>query len=141
MKFWTWWTISNLGVIAVALAAYFLNLFDILYTTDSTGLSFIIMGITFVTTISLYWQKVRDWHWFVSDSVLSLGMVGTLYGFLIILGQAFVDVDTSSTESMTDVISLLASGMSTALVTSLVGLVTTTSRNRRRVTCASTAAT
>lgn len=123
MKFWTWWTISNLGVIAVALAAYFLNLFDILYTTDSTGLSFIIMGITFVTTVSLYWQKVRDWHWFVSDSVLSLGMVGTLYGFLIILGQAFVDVDTSSTESMTDVISLLASGMSTALVTSLVGLV------------------
>jgi hypothetical protein len=123
MKFWTWWTISNLGVIAVALAAYFLNLFDILYTTDSTGLSFIIMGITLITTISLYWQKVRDWHWFVSDSVLSLGMVGTLYGFLIILGQAFVDVDTSSTESMTAVISLLASGMSTALVTSLVGLV------------------
>ena len=123
MKFWTWWTISNLGVIAVVLAAYFLSLFDILYTTDSTGLSFIIMGITFATTISLYWQKARDWHWFVSDSVLSLGMVGTLYGFLIILGQAFVNVDTSSTESMTDVISLLASGMSTALVTSLVGLV------------------
>ena len=48
----------------------------------------------------------------------------TLVGFLMVLGQAFADIDTSSTESMTAAIGTLATGMSTALVTSLVGLVT-----------------
>lgn len=123
MKFWTWWTISNLGVIAVGLAAYFLNLFGLLLELDSTYLTFVIIGITFVTTCSLYFQKTWDWQWFVSDAVLSLGMVGTLYGFLMVLGQAFTEIDTSSTESMTAAIGMLSSGMSTALITSLVGLV------------------
>jgi biopolymer transport protein ExbB/TolQ len=50
-------------------------------------------------------------------------MVGTLFGFLMVLGQSFSEIDTSSTESMTAAISLLATGMSTALVTSLVGLI------------------
>ena len=120
MKFWTWWTISNLGVIAVGLAAYFLNLFGLLLELDSTYLTFVIIGITFVTTCSLYFQKTWDWQWFVSDAVLSLGMVGTLYGFLMVLGQAFTEIDTSSTESMTAAIGMLSSGMSTALITSLV---------------------
>lgn len=123
MKFWTWWTISNLGVIAVGLAAYFLNLFGLLLELDSTYLTFVTIGITFVTTCSLYFQKTWDWQWFVSDAVLSLGMVGTLYGFLMVLGQAFTEIDTSSTESMTAAIGMLSSGMSTALITSLVGLV------------------
>ena len=62
-------------------------------------------------------------HWFASDAVLSIGMVGTLFGFLMVLGQSFTDIDTSSVESMTDAIGILATGMSTALVTSLVGLI------------------
>ena len=41
----------------------------------------------------------------------------------MVLGQSFSDIDTSSTESMTRAIGTLAQGMSTALVTSLVGLV------------------
>ena len=67
--------------------------------------------------------KQTDLHWFASDAVLSLGMVGTLFGFLVVLGQSFGDIDTSSVASMTTAISKLASGMSTALVTSLVGLI------------------
>jgi len=61
--------------------------------------------------------------WFTSDAVLSVGMVGTLFGFLLVLGSAFTEIDTASTESMTEAIGVLASGMSTALVTSLVGLI------------------
>ena len=62
-------------------------------------------------------------YWFTSDAVLSVGMVGTLFGFLLVLGSAFTEIDTASTESMTEAIGVLASGMSTALVTSLVGLI------------------
>lgn len=123
MKYWTWYTIAKVGVLAVGLAAYFLDLFTILLEKDATFISFIVMGITLLVTISLHWQKTYDWHWFASDAVLSLGMVGTLFGFLMVLGQAFTEIDTSSTVSMTEAIALLASGMSTALVTSLVGLI------------------
>ena len=66
----------------------------------------------------------NDFYWFMSDAVLSLGMIGTLVGFLMVLGQAFLDVDPSNIESMTNAIELLAVGMSTALVTTLVGLST-----------------
>lgn len=62
-------------------------------------------------------------YWFASDAVLSLGMMGTLIGFLIVLGQAFIGIDPSSIESMTAAITILASGMSTALVTTLTGLI------------------
>jgi ABC-type long-subunit fatty acid transport system fused permease/ATPase subunit len=54
---------------------------------------------------------------------MSIGMVGTLLGFLIVLTSAFENVDTSDTQAMQDVIGQLASGMGTALLTSLMGLI------------------
>jgi hypothetical protein len=61
--------------------------------------------------------------WFIADAVMSIGMVGTLLGFLIVLTSAFENVDTSDTQAMQDVIGQLASGMGTALLTSLMGLI------------------
>ena len=123
MRFWTWLTVAQAGLLAVALAQYYYDLFGVLADLDQTYITFAITGIAAFTSLTLYRQKINEWHWFVSDAVLSLGMVGTLFGFLMVLGQSLADIDTASTESMTQAISLLASGMSTALVTSLVGLI------------------
>ena len=124
IKFWTWWTVVNIGLIAVGLGWYIYDLPHLLLQLDGTYITFLISFLAAITTVSLGFQdKPRDWHWFMSDAVLSLGMVGTLFGFLMVLGQSFTEIDTSSTESMTAAISTLASGMSTALVTSLVGLI------------------
>jgi hypothetical protein len=55
---------------------------------------------------------------------MSIGMVGTLIGFLIVLTTTFTDIDTTSAAAMKEVIGTLASGMGIALMTSLMGLIT-----------------
>lgn len=123
MKFWKWWLTLNVGVVALLIGIFKFDLIHLLAEKDSTYLTFGILIVAVVTSSSLFSMKTKDWHWFMSDAVLSIGMVGTLFGFLMVLGQSFADIDTSSTESMTVAIGTLAQGMSTALVTSLVGLV------------------
>jgi uncharacterized membrane protein HdeD (DUF308 family) len=122
-KFWKWWLVFNLGVLALIVGHVKFDLYSLLLAMDSTYLTFGILAIAILTSASLFTMKTKDWQWFSSDAVLSLGMVGTLFGFLLVLGQTFSDIDTSSTESMSAAIGTLAQGMSTALITSLVGLV------------------
>jgi uncharacterized membrane protein YuzA (DUF378 family) len=122
MNKWKWWFIVNVGLIALVVGHFKFDLFQSLLEADSTYLTFVIIGISLVTSASMYFKQT-DVHWFASDAVLSIGMVGTLFGFLLVLGQSFSEIDTSSMESMSNAIGTLASGMSTALVTSLVGLV------------------
>lgn len=119
---WKWWFVVNAGILALAIAQIQFGLSELLLIADSTYLTFVIIGISLLTSATMYFKQT-DLHWFASDAVLSLGMVGTLFGFLMVLGQSFGDIDTSSVASMTTAISTLASGMSTALVTSLVGLI------------------
>ena len=129
MKVWYWWFTFNVGILALAFGQYQFDLLQLLYEADTTMLTFLILAITLAASTALGLNrndlqgKENSMYWFTSDAVLSLGMVGTLFGFLLVLGSAFTEIDTSSTESMTAAIGLLASGMSTALTTSLVGLV------------------
>lgn len=122
MKKWFWWFVVNVGLLSLVLGQYFFGLVGLLLEADVTYLTFLIIGISLVTSFSMYFKQT-DVHWFAADAVLSLGMVGTLFGFLLVLGQSFSEIDTSDMDSMTHAIGTLASGMSTALVTSLVGLI------------------
>jgi biopolymer transport protein ExbB/TolQ len=55
--------------------------------------------------------------------MISLGLIGTVCGFLMMLYTAFANIDVSSTESLQDALGFMAMGMSTALSTTLVGLI------------------
>lgn len=129
MYIWKWWFVFNAGILSLAFGQYQFDLVGLLYEADSTYLTFLILAIAVGTSTALGFvgKKAREsdnnMFWFLSDAVLSIGMVGTLFGFLLVLGSAFTEIDTSSTESMTTAIGVLAAGMSTALTTSLVGLV------------------
>lgn len=129
MTRWYWWFVFNVGILGLAIGQIQYDLFNTLYAADSTLISFLILGIAITASVLIGFVADKadglenNMFWFLSDAVLSLGMVGTLFGFLLVLGSAFMEIDTSSTESMTAAIAILASGMSTALVTSLVGLV------------------
>ena len=129
MRTWKWYFVFNAGILGLIGGQYWFNLGNVLYEADSTMLTFIILGIAIISSsvMGLRAKKMvgqdNNMSWFLSDAVLSLGMVGTLFGFLLVLGSAFTEIDTASTESMTEAIGVLASGMSTALVTSLVGLI------------------
>tara|TARA_B110000196_G_C20595719_1_gene408376 strand:- start:118 stop:540 length:423 start_codon:yes stop_codon:yes gene_type:complete len=60
--------------------------------------------------------------WFVSDMMLKLGLLGTIIGFIFMLGSVanIADFDVSN---MQKVLRHMSDGMGTALYTTLVGLV------------------
>ena len=128
-----WWLIFCITLLGLSVCVYF-NIHKDLYAADVTRLSFFIISIFICTSVWIgsktykvgikedYDQK-SDVGWFVSESCLALGMVGTVTGFLIMLGTAFENVDVSNAATLQQALSDMAIGMSTALWTTLVGLV------------------
>jgi len=60
--------------------------------------------------------------WFWSDIVLAIGMFGTVWGFIMMLGGAFGNVDFSDPLMAQTALPKMVSGMKTALYTTLTGL-------------------
>ena len=128
-----WWLIFCLTILGLCTCVYF-NVHKDLYAADVTRLSFLIISIFICTSVWIgtktykvgiqqdYDQK-SDVGWFISESCLALGMVGTVTGFLIMLGTAFENVDVTNSATLQQALSDMATGMSTALWTTLVGLV------------------
>jgi len=137
MPFWKWWTSIVVIILAISYAQYQLDILNFIYNNDPTRITAIIGIIFLLCTIRIgyvSWQKqflyTQQDHfnkneilWFCSDVVMSIGMVGTLIGFLIVLTTTFTDIDTTSAQAMKEVIGTLASGMGIALMTSLTGLI------------------
>ena len=133
MVFWRWWI--YIGLLAVS-GAYCLydDLHIWLWENDVTKLSFVIL-ISFIV-VSLYcghlsYQKHKQSNkrlnlepvWFFSEACITVGMIGTVAGFLLMLGTAFLDINVEETETLQRAIGQLAVGMSTALTTTLLGLI------------------
>ena len=128
-----WWLIFCLIVLGIGTCFYF-DVHKSLHESDITRLSYLIISIFLCTSIWIgtktykvgilqdYEQK-SDVGWFISESCLALGMVGTVTGFLIMLGTAFANVDVTNAITLQNALSDMAVGMSTALWTTLVGLV------------------
>jgi len=128
-----WWLIFCLVVLGIGTCLYF-DVHTRLYESDITRLSYLILiifGCTSVWIGSLTYRAgiLKDHEqraevgWFISESCLALGMVGTVTGFLIMLGTAFENVDVTNSATLQQALADMATGMSTALWTTLVGLV------------------
>ena len=100
-----------------------------LYTNDLTYITFLITAIAALTTLSLgYKFKASDAvnvnvEWFVSDVVLTLGMLGTVIGFMIMLQGTFSSIEFNDAHSIRLALSSMSQGLFTALNTTLIGLV------------------
>ena len=64
--------------------------------------------------------------WFASDVLLTLGLIGTVAGFILMLAGAFTGIDIANVASVQTALASMAVGMSTALYTTLTGLITST---------------
>jgi len=140
-----WWLFISLTLI-LAFAFYYFGLFAEVWDKDRTKLSFLIMFLFFVTSIhcgretikvsnalegniakneinSIDWRGNQEIGWFISDTVLTIGMIGTVSGFLLMLTGAFAGVDLSDEVAMQNVLEKMSKGMSTALYTTLFGLI------------------
>jgi len=132
-KLLKWWLIFCVALLGFG-TAYHFNLHSLLYHADVTKLSFLIILIFLFTSVwigrktyDLETNSVLDNRvdvgWFIAEMCLAIGMVGTVTGFLYMLGTAFENIDVSNTQTLQDALSNMAIGMSTALYTTLTGLI------------------
>lgn len=127
----TWYLLVILQIFSFATAAYF-ELHINLWQEDQTKISFVILMLWTVTTVFIgIWHtkkfkteiiELSKIGWYLSETSLALGMLGTLVGFLLMLGTAFASIDVSNTATLQSALTNMALGMSTALYTTLVGL-------------------
>ncbi len=75
--------------------------------------------------IKAYGDKLRaqnEFGWFIADILLKLGLLGTVIGFIIMLGSV-ADITSFDANIMQQVLGSMSAGMGVALFTTLAGLV------------------
>ena len=122
-----WWLIFCLSILAGGIAFYF-DIHKELYTADQTKISFLILTIFVLTSIWIgvvtkMQDRTVEIGWFIAEACLALGMIGTVTGFLLMLNGAFIEIDLSNPTTIQNSLIKMALGMSTALYTTLTGLV------------------
>ena len=125
--FLKWWLIFILMILSGAVTWYF-SFINFLYANDFTKLSFVIIAILFFTTLIIGYKYYKNNHdfeieWFTSEVVISLGMIGTVVGFIFMLYAAFSELTVDDSAKLQQSMMLMAKGMGTALLTTLVGLI------------------
>lgn len=100
---------------------YFLDLLKMLQGSASVREE---IGAVRTNLPELYAGMLKGPHeigWFLSDVMIKLGLLGTIIGFILMLGSV---ADTSSLDAntMQKVLKQMSSGMGTALFTTLAGL-------------------
>ena len=131
--FLKWWLIIVLTIIGVVTSVYF-NFDKFLYENDITKLSIVILIFFTITSIIIgykifkqYIKKQKEYtyntEWFVSEITVSLGMIGTVVGFIFMLYSVFGNINLDDTSLIKSSLSTMAQGMGTAL-NKLIGLTT-----------------
>jgi ABC-type Fe3+ transport system permease subunit len=140
LKWWLFITMIIVGFIFAGSQGFIYTL----WTEDATKLSFLLLFIFLQMSIWCGYKtwtlsrfiddKEEDKHivekiehlmevgWFTSDLCLTIGMIGTVVGFIMML-SGFATVDTNDIKTVQDLIKTLGIGMSTALYTTLIGLI------------------
>lgn len=130
-----WWFIVACSAAALVLTGAMGMLTD-LWKTDATKISFAVLAL--YTLVSLFighltikarrlanHPRIRE-HvgacYFAADVMVDLGLLGTVIGFLMMLGTAFASIDLGNLAAAQAAMSKMAAGVSVALVTTLVGL-------------------
>ena len=129
--FLLWW----IQIVTICFASFFIysfKWFEALYDADQTKISFLIiivfLGATLTVGVLSYKtlpnrNVLSNYVWFSSETMVTLGLIGTVAGFLLMLSSAFDNLDVQNVENVQEVITDMSLGMSTALCTTLVGLV------------------
>ena len=139
--FLRWWLFVTLMILA-AIGALEMGIVEEVYTVDVTKLSFLIMALLSIMSVKCGIDTFKltsnteitedeverayskaELGWFVSDFCLTLGMIGTVAGFIFMLSSSFANIDVSNVSSLQNVLSHMSAGMATALYTTAAGLI------------------
>jgi hypothetical protein len=138
LRWWIFFSIASLGTMVLFLS----GVIQKVNQADFTKISFLIYTVFVIFTIRIgidtyhlcrennitnrhitVFYKKGDIGWFVSDMLLTLGMIGTVAGFIYMLSSSFSGMDAGNVLSMRGVLIKMSTGMSTALYTTAAGLV------------------
>lgn len=129
-KFLYWWLLNCLSVAGFYLL-YDFNVLELLYLKDSTYITSLITLLFVCATASIghKFKKLginTSYHieGFVSHCVITLGMIGTIVGFMIMLAGTVDNIQLADVEAVRKLLGSLTAGLYTAMNTTLVGLVT-----------------
>jgi len=124
--FLKWWLIFAL-IIAGSCLAYLTGMFTRVNDADFTKISFLIYALFlfFSLKCGIHTKQLKKDRsgWFVSDILITLGMIGTVVGFIYMLSTSFGSIDVSQPHTMRTALSKMSTGMGTALYTTASGLV------------------
>ena len=132
-EFLQWWLFFVLQIIILG-ASYVYELHLYILNNDQTYISFILIGIWLLTSMRIGYKLKKEIttsnekFWFIAETCMAIGMMGTVLGFILMLGGSnLASIDPTDVEGMKNVIGQLASGMATALLTTLTGLIVSVS--------------
>ena len=134
IEFFRWW----LFICLLSIGAYFgihFDIFSTIFNTDKTYLSSVILllftGSTLLTGYRTWLFNYRKTYtdtkvgWFCGEVMFALGMIGTLIGFVLVFGDALAHIDLEDQANKAKIIADMGIGISTAIYTTLAGLVGT----------------
>ena len=134
IEIFRWW----LFVCLLSIGAYFgvhFDVFSMIFNTDKTYLSSVILllftGSTLLTGYRTWLFNYRKTYtdtkvgWFCGEVMFALGMIGTLIGFVLVFGDALAHIDLEDQANKAKIIADMGIGISTAIYTTLAGLVCT----------------
>ena len=140
LYWWLLFILLSFGTTILVLTGVFQKICDV----DVTRISFLIYAIfiyfSIRTGVDTYLMcKISNFYdqqsllkiiqgriklgWFMSNMLLTLGMIGTVIGFIYMLTTCFVEITPDNIGAMKSVISKMSIGMGTALYTTAIGLI------------------
>ena len=102
-----WWLFTVISLCG-AVGLYHFGIFHDIYKADVTNITFIIYAVfisaTILAGITAY-RVARQVHkiaktnkyisicWFLSEAMMTLGLIGTVAGMIYLFGQVFTEID------------------------------------------------
>lgn len=134
MKKFNIWSLFSLLFTGIAYFLFESGVFHVIWDADISKISFVIMIFAVYSYCRLGWlirlyelgEEIEETEiaegFEIADWMMSFGMIGTVVGF-IAMTSSFTTVDFGNTENIKELFILATQGMSTALYSTLVGLI------------------
>lgn len=127
------WTTMMLVLAAGIWQAAKYGVFSMILIADPTFISFGIMFIFLLISISIGYKTLQfsrfgvvqpvEYEWFFRNELASLGLIGTIIGMMLILGPAFAAIDPTLSVTISAAIADISLGIGTALWTTIIALI------------------
>lgn len=126
VRWWVFWSIAAVTMITALMS----GLGAFITKSDCTYLSWSTIGVFFLASAHFGFRVQKEGTAvdtqvmkYATDLCTSLGFLGTIVGLVLMVTGAFSSIRVQDTESIQNSIVAMASGIGTALVTTLVGLI------------------